>query len=141
MRIQSKWMTGHTLRLSPGFTEDEVGPGARHARKFRELGEETEPFDVVMNPFYDSDADPRFKDEPELKAKMEAVLMKHPMLGKDFRIVPVAAPGHVLSNEEYAQFLALQKGVSSATAELAKKQVAGTTPTGTVPPIPERKIS
>ena len=109
----------YTIVLKPSFKQEEVGPYGIYNHLFEQLGKNFQGFKVELQPFYNTDSDPRLKDNPEIKQLMEELLMKHPNYNKEFKVWDGKSEMVTVSREQLER---LEKGVSadSDSVEITK---------------------
>jgi len=84
MLLKAKRYIDATYVLQQGFTSDEVGPGMRNSKRLEQSKGDMIGFSIHLTPFYNTDADPLLKNDPERKAEIEEMIRAHPKFGKDF---------------------------------------------------------
>ncbi len=113
-----------TLVLEQGFTRDEIGPYGVNQHAYEEAKGNMKGFSVNLKPIYDTDMEPRFKDKPELKRKMEKQLREHPGMGKLFEVWDVTKDPVTLTTGELAELKKKAAAYDELNAPSDKKKSA-----------------
>lgn len=98
-----------TLVLKPSFEPDEIGYGGRNQNRYKESGGDMAGFKVELSPFYDTNHDPRFKDNPKLKAEIEKLLQEHPNFNRTFKVWDLDEEIVTVTRKEQKELAAFRK--------------------------------